>query len=90
VGFVPTGINDIRALKLYIAPNPATQQVTISTVEEISELHIYDILGQEVIHTTPTHKHVETIDVSSLVAGMYIVQVSSPSGKGTARLVINK
>jgi Leucine-rich repeat (LRR) protein len=88
VGFTPTGIREISAIKLYLAPNPASQQVTIATASEMTDIHIYDVLGQEVLHTTPSRSQRETIDVSNLTAGVYMLQVFSSSGRGNARLVI--
>jgi hypothetical protein len=88
VVYKPTGITEITNLKLYVAPNPASQQVTIATSSEMTDIHIYDVLGQAVLHTTPSRSQRETLDVSSLTAGVYMVQVSSSSGRGNARLVI--
>ena len=56
-----------------IFPNPTTSEITISGIEgTIDEISIYNRLGQEVIHKETTDN---TIDVSWLLQGLYIVEV---------------
>jgi hypothetical protein len=64
---------DIKDLFM-LFPNPATSEITISGIEGIiDELNIYNKLGQRVIHEM---KPANTIDVSWLPQGLYIVEVT--------------
>lgn len=76
----PVSINE--AAKTYtpeIYPNPATTQISVSGVPIRSEVWIYDLLGREQYHTTMQQME-ETVDVSKLVPGTYILRAKTPKG----------
>lgn len=56
-------------------PNPATNELTIKMIEnsEALSIHIFDVLGRNIKTVTLTNS-VNTIDISSLDAGIYFVQ----------------
>ena len=59
--------------KIELFPNPASSEITISGVDGIIyEISIYNKLGQRVFHEM---KPDNTIDVSWLPPGLYIVEV---------------
>jgi hypothetical protein len=91
VGYVPTGIADIAATaRISIHPNPAKDKVLITADAAITEISISDVLGKEVIAHKPSGRLSETIDLSALTQGMYIVRVSTVNGSATAKLVLSK
>lgn len=76
----PVLINEV--VKTYtpeVFPNPATTQITISGIPIRSEIWIYDLLGREQYHTTMQQME-ETVDVSKLVPGTYILRAKTPKG----------
>lgn len=75
-------------LSFDVFPNPATNQVKISTnTEHTSFLTVYNLIGK--IEKTQTFKANTTIDVSRLETGLYIVVIIDSLGnKKSSKLVI--
>lgn len=59
-----------QTLRIY--PNPAQNQVFISTESPVQEVKIYNLHGQLMIST-----HQQLIDISALRAGQYIIEVQN-------------
>jgi hypothetical protein len=71
---------------LYIYPNPAKQELNISNeVLTIDEVIIYTLAGQKVIAIRPKS---ESIDISTLQPGMYIVEVTVEGKKLRQKLLV--
>jgi hypothetical protein len=77
-------IDMVKDLKIY--PNPASQKLHIS-VDGImmKEVVIYTMAGQEILQTRPLN---ETIDISLLKPGMYIVEVMVEGIKVRQKVVV--
>ena len=67
-----------------IYPNPAGNQITISSSGQIDNIIITDLLGQAVISRQPAYRtgrfavgNLQTIDVSALPGGVYFVKVNN-------------
>lgn len=69
------GVSDISSneIKAIIYPNPASNEITISSNQLIKEIAIINLLGQTVINKTTNNKEIP-IDVSQLPAGIYIAK----------------
>ncbi len=65
-------------------PNPAVREVTIQSVNTIDYIELYDIRGVRVLRATVGNAGKHSLDVSTLVNGVYIVQVMS-NGQLTRR-----
>ena len=76
-----TNVNENVCNAMNVYPNPASDFIFID-LNESSEISIFDLLGNEVLHTITNGK----VDVSSLTNGIYFLNVD---GK-TAKLMINK
>lgn len=63
---------------LIISPNPAQNILNIKIKETIKEFAVYDLLGKKV---TTNQVSTNTIDVSKLAQGMYIIKVISENDK---------
>ncbi len=76
--------NNIAGLKMY--PNPVTGgKFFISTdANTTKSVAIFDVLGKQVVNTTAT----ETVNVSNLKAGVYIVKITEEGKTATRKLVI--
>lgn len=84
-----TGSFDRMGMGLNIYPNPVRNgnAVTIQTNgSESLQVAVYDILGKQVISRTVTNN---TLNISSLKAGVYLVQVTDGSTTSTKKLVVN-
>ncbi len=64
---VPVSSNQV----LFVFPNPASQTITFSLLEEGKEAIVTDILGREVWHGTVLTSGSLTLDVSTLPPGLY-------------------
>ncbi|GAB5398792.1 MAG: hypothetical protein Aureis2KO_03770 [Aureisphaera sp.] len=75
-----------NSIALY--PNPSSDTIQISTEQfQIQTLAVYSVTGQQVL------KHVNTdnsIDVSSLSAGIYFLEVTADTGRQTTLKFIKK
>jgi hypothetical protein len=68
-----------ESIKVVFYPNPTTQflQLTSSQDIQISEIAIFNMLGQLVLTANNNH----SIDVSSLTGGHYLIVCATPKGK---------
>ena len=76
--------NNILNLSLY--PNPSTSRLTISAPNTIKSAAIYNILGKQVM-SLEINKNSESIDVSNLATGMYLIKYSIDNAVGTAKFI---
>jgi hypothetical protein len=86
---VVTGVNTLMNVNDFsIWPNPAKDIVVISVKNglTIEDVVIYDQAGQKVFTGKPAKN---TLDVSNLPQGAYIVEVNTGNGKSRKKLVID-
>lgn len=80
-------VNDVPAIEFVMTPNPAENIVTIASKENrISQITIFNLLGQQVLDKSFANSVSESIDVSNLNSGMYLVKINNTT---TKRLVVN-
>lgn len=65
-----------RVSKWNIYPNPVNNVLNVSFDENIANISIYNLLGQEVIYKT-INANQGSVDVSNLAAGTYLIRVTS-------------
>jgi xyloglucan-specific exo-beta-1,4-glucanase len=58
--------------KVVVYPNPSTDYITVKSEESVIEFDIYDVSGKKVIAKKIS---TDTLDISNLCNGMYIVKV---------------
>jgi hypothetical protein len=71
---------------LTVSPNPASTEITIENAAG-SQIFVYNIAGQEVM-SVESAKANETLNVSKLNAGLYIVRVVNGNEVSTAKVSI--
>lgn len=84
--FNPTSIENIPEISFNIFPNPAENRITISadTKTLIEVVNIYNQLGQKVLQ----EKNIEnTIDISDLTKGIYIVELISGNSSFRKKMI---
>ncbi|MFA7446651.1 MAG: T9SS type A sorting domain-containing protein [Flavobacteriaceae bacterium] len=67
--------------KLY--PNPATSLLNIESTSEVKSVEIFDLTGRKVVVSTSNN----TVDVSSLTSGTYIISITSENGTAQTKFV---
>lgn len=81
------GVNDNSISNFAVAPNPATEIVTVtSKTEPIAQVEIFNVLGQKIMDLNFTESLSENINVSNLQSGMYVMKINSTT---TKRLLID-
>ncbi len=86
------GIEDAIAGQLSMYPNPANDRITIEWPAEwvgTSTATVYDLQGRALM-TIPASEQMQSIDLGSISAGHYVVQIQTPDGLGKASLVITQ
>ncbi len=74
-----TSVRTVEERKQTIAPNPASNLITLTGEGEISSFTVTNVLGQ-IVMQIPTQKLPATLDVSSLSQGLYFLRYQSDSG----------
>lgn len=81
-GDVSVAENSIKGFTMY--PNPANSMVTIQTANnDVLQVAVFDVLGKQVISQTGN-----TLNVSSLKSGIYMVQVTNGTSTSVQKLVV--
>lgn len=83
-GMFATTSNELSNFKF--APNPITDKITLSNTEAISQVTVYNLVGQKVLVVTPNQLTV-TLDISSLNAATYFVEVVTEGKKATIKVL---
>ncbi|WP_179353045.1 T9SS type A sorting domain-containing protein [Winogradskyella vidalii] len=80
-------VNNFNANSFSLYPNPTnTGSVSISsTTNEVMNVQVFDILGKQVKNQTLTNN---TLNVSNLKSGVYIVKITQNNTSTTKKLVI--
>jgi hypothetical protein len=74
---------------LNVYPNPVVDQLQLSGLSENGTAHLVNILGIEVLAARPSAKE-ETIDVSALNPGIYMLQVCDASGNCVVKRLVKE
>ncbi|MCR4738458.1 MAG: T9SS type A sorting domain-containing protein, partial [Bacteroidales bacterium] len=75
---------------LTLHPNPANTTLTVETDSPVREIAVYDMAGHAVmVETCHGASLQQTINVSSLQNGIYLLRVETDSGVETGRFVKN-
>lgn len=72
-----------------IYPNPAQDAITVKTVESISEISIYNLLGQRVL-AQKGNGLITEVNIAGLAVGSYILKVMTKGGKASVTKVIKQ
>lgn len=74
--------------KGYLSPNPAYDTTTVTTEAEIKEISVYSLSGAKISSIEfNSNSNRETIDVSNLKSGHYVVYVATSKGYECYRLI---
>jgi len=79
---------DFFASNLRIYPNPAKTNITVKSTDQtqIDSVELYSVLGLRVLKTTNLVN--DTLDVSEMATGVYLLKVNAGNSSVTKRIVI--
>ncbi|RFN58912.1 T9SS type A sorting domain-containing protein [Marixanthomonas ophiurae] len=83
----PLGVENEIVAEITSYPNPTAGEVTFGSKEVISNISIYNLLGQEVKQITGNNSNNFTIDISGLSAGNYIAKVQAGKAVESIKLI---
>ncbi|MDB4104857.1 T9SS type A sorting domain-containing protein [Salibacteraceae bacterium] len=75
----PTGVESIELNNAKMFPNPAQNQLSIQSENQIQSVVIYSVLGEQMIQTRVA-SNVLNLDLSGLASGQYIVEIQNENG----------
>ena len=84
-GTLSTQILDISSINIY--PNPTDNILNLQSNIDLIEIQINNLLGQKIIRKTDNF---ETINVSNLTKGMYIITMKTINGQSTSKRFLKK
>ena len=80
------GIEEFVDIDFKYYPNPVADYLKLNSKENIQEINIYNILGQEVLHENFSSRTAQ-IDLSDLPIGAYIAHVQIDSRVGSIKIM---
>lgn len=80
------GTGDLAAVDFSYYPNPVKESLNMRADEEITDVKVFNILGQEVKSFAPS-KLEANVDLTSLVAGTYFVKATVNDKIGSFKVV---
>ena len=81
------GVEEIAEQNISISPNPATNEIMLTSNQKLKTIHIYNVLGEEVLKLERIANSQKAIDISSWKAGVYFVEVETEKGIVRKKLV---
>lgn len=84
----PNGVNELKAIvELSAFPNPVSSVLNITTQVEMNRVEVIDLSGRSVLSQVVSSTS-ETLDVSSLSAGNYVLRITT--GLGVINSMVQK
>ena len=83
----PLSVGEETVANVSSYPNPTNGEVTFTSKETISNVSIYNILGQEVKQISGNNNTDLTINISELSSGNYIAKVQAGKAVQSVKLI---
>ena len=77
-------VDQFQAFEFEMFPNPVKNKLNIESKDAITNVAVFDLLGKEVISSNIVKN---TLDVSTLSNGVYIIKLTSDKGVATKKFV---
>ena len=83
---LPESMDELAAPELFVGPNPTVSTVRLQAERPITEVVLYDLLGQQVLAVQPATLQTR-LDIADLPAGAYLMQVSIDGARRNYKLI---
>ena len=80
------GVSDFSAINVSVYPNPTINKITIQSDEQISNVVVYNTLGQMVMNSAPDATNF-SMETANLDAGIYFAKLSTEKGSKTVKFI---
>ena len=80
------GIDDVDAMQVNIYPNPTSRILNLQSVDGISEVVVYNMLGQQVLRQQGNSERMQ-LDLGALTNGNYTLSITAANGEQTTRKI---
>jgi hypothetical protein len=80
--------NEITLFDLSIFPNPAKNEMKISTDTEINSYDLYDLTGKLILSKSNINANTTTINRNDLNSGLYLTKITDVNGNSVIRKII--
>jgi hypothetical protein len=74
----------IKGITLY--PNPVRDYLNLRSIDQIEQISVYNLLGQQVRFSSPSNSQT-SIDMTSLETGIYIVKIKAGGKTGNYKII---
>jgi hypothetical protein len=80
-------VSNVNLNTINIYPNPATEQVTLSSTNTIASVELFNSLGQKVLNLNADSNSV-TINIANLSKGIYTIKTNTENGQSVSKLIV--
>lgn len=87
----PVGIQNHQAweaINIYPNPTGGTFFISSKTAKGNSEIHILNLMGEEIYHAVLNLQKTQQINIEDLEAGVYIIRINEDTSEYTRKLII--
>lgn len=89
--FTPVSVESIELNNaIMITPNPAHTTVTLQGLKGATVIEVYDLVGKVVYQQNALELPTETIDISNLSTGNYIIRITYSNGERTTAKMVKQ
>tara|TARA_B110000090_G_scaffold40774_1_gene45317 strand:- start:1400 stop:2707 length:1308 start_codon:yes stop_codon:yes gene_type:complete len=74
----------IKGITLY--PNPVRDYLNLRSIDQIEQISVYNLLGQQVRFSSPSNSQT-SIDMTSLETGIYVVKIKAGGKTGNYKII---
>jgi hypothetical protein len=86
-----TGINHLAEASFAVTPNPATNALCIKSdlfSKDYYRMQLINCTGQLVLEQSSTRSAIQTIDVSAMAKGIYLLKISNERALGWRKIIV--
>jgi endonuclease I len=83
----PNNVEEVDLTVVTAFPNPATNQINVSSTVELETIELYDLIGNKVSATLNHSADKYTLDLSQISSGMYLLKIQSGEKYRTISIV---
>ncbi|MBI9036190.1 MAG: Omp28-related outer membrane protein [Bacteroidales bacterium] len=83
------GVNAIEENNFKCYPNPATDVITVESLDDLSSIRIFNVNGQVVFARDNNSSKLQIIDISSFEKGVFLMELRTKTETNMVKIVVN-